>query len=93
MRGDKILIGLTRTNLGKRRFIADAEEAVLVRITPKSGDALSIRKSFDQAASLEKDERSSTVFLLEEDELPDWGLLEIFLGDDSAPLFSKRIRF
>ena len=92
VRGGKILIGFTIRNEGSTEN-AVGSNPVNLRITDKSGSAQSYQEYVERGTMLEPGESSSTVFLINRDELPASGLTELFYGTDSEPLFSKNVRF
>ena len=92
VRGGKILIGFTIRNEGSAENAVGASP-VNLRITDKYGRAQSYQEYVERGTMLEPGESSSTVFLINRDELPASGLTELLNGTDSEPLFSKNVRF
>jgi len=93
IRGKKILIGLTMRNQGNEDAAALDGTRITLVITPKTGDSLTFHKQVESGTVLQPGESSSIIFLLNEQELPGWGLLELYIDNEKVPLFSKTIRF
>lgn len=93
IRGKKALIGFTIENQRTEAVLITADEPVWVRIEAKGREVMEFRKSLGKDTLLEPGESSSVIFLIDEDELPRIGQLELFYGSSSYPLFSKVVRF
>jgi hypothetical protein len=93
IRGGKTLIGFTVKNQGETATHELIAGAVIVKIIPQAGESRTFQKFIEPGTVLRPGEISSTVFLIGKDELPDWGLLELYYGGKEEPLFSKRVRF
>jgi hypothetical protein len=93
IKGKRILIGFTIVNESPENSHSLLTDPVIIRITSKKGDTTTFQKSMDNHTVLSPGESGSTIFLLEERDLPSAGILELFYDSDSKPLFSKNIRF
>ena len=92
VKGQKTLIGFTIRNKGVRD-IAVTPDPVSIQITPRSGDVQTYQKPIEHDTVLQPGESSSTIFLFSDEELPDWGRLELFYGTEKQALFTRNIRF
>jgi hypothetical protein len=93
IRGGKTLVAFTVKNLEKESFRELIAAPVTVSIKPQKGESRTFRRFIEPDTVLGPGEISSTVFLLDEGDLPDWGQLELFYVDDDEPLFVKNVRF
>jgi hypothetical protein len=92
VKGMKTLVGFTIRNEGERDF-AVIPGPVSIRITPRSGDVQLYQKPIEHDTVLQPGESCSTIFLFSDEELPDWGRLELFYGTEKQAFFAKNIRF
>jgi hypothetical protein len=92
IRGGKVLVGFTIRNEGLSERILSSD-TVTLRITDKSGESQSHREHIKEYTMLMPGESSSTVFLLNQKDLPRSGLAELYYGTSKNPLFSKNVRF
>jgi hypothetical protein len=93
IRGAKTLIGFTVKSLEETATRKLISGPVTVKIIPQTGESRTFQKYIEPDTVLRPGEISSTVFLIGEGELPDWGLLELYYDNIDEPLFSKRVRF
>ncbi len=92
VKGNKTIIGFTIRNEGEGDF-AVTPGPVSIRITPRTGDVRSYQKPIEHDTVLQPGESYSTIFLFSDEELPDWGMLELFYGMEKQAFFTKNIRF
>ena len=93
IRGKKVLVGFTVKNAGEHAMVFSEAFMVTVRISHDDDKPMVFRKQMESPATLGPGESSSVIFLLEEEDLPGSGTLELFFGDGSSPLFHKNVRF
>jgi hypothetical protein len=92
VRGGKVLIGFTIRNEGSSA-VSIRSDSVTVTITDRNNDTKSFHAFIEQKSELEPGESSSTVFLLDRQDLPSSGLTELFYDGGTKPLFSRNVRF
>jgi hypothetical protein len=93
IRGGKTLVAFTVKNLEKETFRELIAAPVTVSIRPQKGESQTFRRFIEPGTVLRPGEFSSTVFLLDQGDVPDWGQLELYYVDDDEPLFAKNVRF
>jgi hypothetical protein len=93
IRGKKVLIGFTVKSQKENVIVFNEPVQVEVKLTDKNSSVTIYRRTIEANTILHTGESSSVAFLLDEDELPGSGLLELYYGTSTTPLFSRNVRF
>ncbi len=91
IRGGKMLIGLTIRNLSDTNMELNDSLPVLLRITDSNDSELTFERYVEKNTVLLTDEATSVIFLIENDQLPRAGRLDVVFESDVV--FSKNVRF
>jgi hypothetical protein len=93
IKGKRILIGFSIKNQGNEKLVFSDSVPVVVEIEDRNGGVIVLRDNIKDDTVLFPEESTSVVFLLNQDELPGSGIIDVFTGSASTPVFSKEIRF
>jgi hypothetical protein len=91
IRGGKMLIGLTIRNLSDANMEINDSLPVLLRITDSNDSELTFERYVEKNTVLLTDEATSVIFLIENDQLPRAGRLDVVFESDVV--FSRNVRF
>jgi hypothetical protein len=91
IKGGKMLIGLTIKNLSEENMAISDSVPVLLKITDGNNSDLTYEKHVEENTVLLTNEATSVVFLIDSEELPRTGQLDIVFESDV--LFTRNVRF
>jgi hypothetical protein len=91
IRGGKMLIGLTIKNLSDENMEISDSLPVLLKITGGDNSELTYEKYVEKNTVLLANEATSVIFLIDNEELPGTGQLDVVFESDV--LFSRNVRF
>jgi hypothetical protein len=93
IKGKRILIGFSIKNQGAEKLVFSDSVPVVVEIEDRNGGVIVLKDAVQNNTVLFPEESTSVVFLLNQDELPGTGKVDVFTGSASAPVFTKDVRF
>jgi hypothetical protein len=93
IRGGKVLIGFTVKNLKVESITLPQSIPVVINIQGKNDEFLTLKKYFEENTVLMSQEATSVVFLVDNNELPSSGKVDVFYKTLSDPIFTRNIRF
>jgi hypothetical protein len=93
IRGGKVLIGFTVRNLKVESITLPQSIPVVINIQGKNDEFLTLKKYFEENTVLMSQEATSVVFLVDNNELPSSGKVDVFYKTLSDPIFTRNIRF
>ena len=93
IRGKKTLIGFTVKNQKEGNFVFYEPYPVVLKITDRNDHVYTFRKFIDKDTVLTPAEATSVMFLIDDNQLPGSGRLDLYYGNFKLPIFSRNIRF
>ena len=93
IKGKKILIGVSIKNQGTEKLVFSESIPIAVKIEDQDGGIITLSDVIKYDTVLFPEESTSIVFLLDQDELPGSGKVDVYTGAADTPLFSKDVRF
>ncbi len=93
IKGKRVLIGVSIKNQGAEKLVFSDSIPIVVEIEDRNGGVITLNDAIKYDTVLFPEESTSVVFLLNQDELPGSGKVDVFTGTASDPVFSKDVRF
>ena len=93
IRGGKILIGFTVKNQNQENIVYQESVPIMLKIQGRNNEIITFQKFIEKNTVLLPEEATSMIFLIDEDELPRTGQLDVFYKTLDLPIFSQYIRF
>lgn len=93
IKGRRVLIGFSVKNQGQDKLVFSESVPVVVKIEDRNGEILVLQDIIEENTVLLTNEGTSIVFLLDHNELPGSGQVDVFFESSSGPIFSRNVRF
>ncbi len=93
IRGGKVLIGFTVKNLKAESITLPQSIPVVINIKGKNDEFLTLNKYFEENTVLMSQEATSVVFLVDNNDLPSSGKVDVFYKTLRDPIFTSNVRF
>ena len=80
-------------NQNQENIVYQESVPIMLKIQGRNNETITFQKFIEKNTVLLPEEATSMIFLIDEDELPQTGQLDVFYKTLDLPIFSRYIRF